>query len=479
MTSGLPAAASPPADAAGALAAAALLADAGVAPFAIDVQHAGLVLPSVFRVDVAATAAVAALTVAVARVAEARGGPLPDVSVDGRAAQLSFRSERYLTVDGALPDEPWAALSGDYRAAAGGWVRVHANFAHHGDAACRALGVPAERDALAAAIAACDAVAVEEAVLDAGGAAAALRPAAQWAAHPQGRADAATPVVALEAIGPADPRRWAPAPDRSVRGPLAGVRVLDLTRVIAGPVAGRVLAAHGADVLAVSATRLPQIDLLVIDTGFGKRSTLLDLRRAPDRAVFDSLLAGADALVESYRPGALAALGYGPAELAERAPGLVVVDVRAYGRRGPWALRRGFDSVVQLASGIAATGAAATGVDRPVPLPCQALDHATGWLAALAVVAGLLRQRAEGGSWRADVALSTTAAWLQGLGTDPAGLAVADPTAADVADLLVETDSAHGRLRHVAMPGRLGAIPTGWSWPPPLLGADEPRWPAR
>ncbi|MEZ5264133.1 MAG: CoA transferase [Acidimicrobiales bacterium] len=255
--------------------------------------------------------------------------------------------------------------------------------------------------------------------------------------------------------------------------------MLDLTRVIAGPVAGRVLAAHGADVLAVSAAHLPQVDLLVIDTGFGKRSTLLDLRRAPDRAVFDSLLAGADALVESYRPGALAALGYGPAELAERAPGLVVVDVRVYGRRGPWALRRGFDSVVQLASGIAATGAAATGVDRPVPLPCQALDHATGWLAALAVVAGLLRQRAEGGSWRADVALSTTAAWLQGLGTDPAGLAVADPTAADVADLLVETDSAHGRLRHVAMPGRLGAIPTGWSSPPPLLGADEPRWPAR
>ncbi|MEZ5233026.1 MAG: CoA transferase [Acidimicrobiales bacterium] len=479
MTSGLPAAASPPADAAGALAAAAaLLADAGVAPFGIDVQHAGLVLPSVFRIDVAATAAVAALTVAVARVAEARGGPLPGVSVDGRAAQLSFRSERYLTVDGALPGEPWAALSGDYRAAAGGWVRVHANFAHHGDAACRALGVPAERDALAAAIAArCGGG-------GGGGArgrrrAAALRPAAQWAAHPRDRADAATPVVALEAIGPADPRRWAPAPDRSVRGPLAGVRVLDLTRVIAGPVAGRVLAAHGADVLAVSAAHLPQVDLLVIDTGFGKRSTLLDLRRAPDRAVFDSLLAGADALVESYRPGALAALGYGPAELAERAPGLVVVDVRAYGRRGPWALRRGFDSVVQLASGIAATGAAATGVDRPVPLPCQALDHATGWLAALAVVAGLLRQRAEGGSWRADVALSTTAAWLQGLGTDPAGLAVADPTAADVADLLVETDSAHGRLRHVAMPGRLGAIPTGWSSPPPLLGADEPRWPAR
>ncbi|MEZ5264134.1 MAG: hypothetical protein R2755_20695 [Acidimicrobiales bacterium] len=127
-------------------AAGALLADAGVAPFGIDVQHAGLVLPSVFRVDVAATAAVAALTVAVARVAEARRRPLPGVSVDGRAAQLSFRSERYLTVDGALPGEPWAALSGDYRAAAGGWVRVHANFAHHGDAACRALGVPAERD---------------------------------------------------------------------------------------------------------------------------------------------------------------------------------------------------------------------------------------------------------------------------------------------------------------------------------------------
>lgn len=461
-----------------------LLACAGLAPVSVSVSRPALVLPSVFRIDVAAAAAVAAATAAAALVAQARTGSRPAVAVDGRAAQVAFRSERYLRVGTTQPAELWAPLSGDYPSADGGWVKIHANFAHHAEAACRALDVPARREALAEAIAARPALEVESAVIDAGGAAAALRDEAAWIAHPQGAADRARPVLDLERIGAADARPW-PSPRRATvdarRGagpkPLTGVRVLDLSRVIAGPVCGRVLAAHGADVLAVTAAHLPQIAPLVIDTGFGKRSTFLDLRHPRDRDAFDELLADADVVLDAFRPGALNALGYGPEQLAARSPGVVVVELRAYGRTGPWAMRRGYDSLVQLAAGIAAAGAAASGVARPVPLPCQALDHATGWLAALAATAGVLRQRRDGGSWRAGLSLSATAAWLSALGrVDGDGLAVPDPGLDDVADLIVETPSPHGRLRHVAMAGSIDAIPTGWDGPPPVLGQDGARW---
>ena len=447
----------------------------------VTVNHPDAVLPSVFRVDTASAAAVAAVTAAVALVIGARGGSAPSVAVDGRAAQISFRSERYLTVDGEAPEDPWAALSGDYRSA-DGWVRVHANFDHHGERAAHALGVPPDRDALAAAIARKPAVEVEGAIIAAGGAAGALRSLATWADHPQGLADRAASVLRFERLDDAPARQWPTSSHREPRSgtgdggaPLHGLRVLDLTRVIAGPVCGRVLSGHGADVLAVTAEHLPQISSLLPDVGLAKRSTFLDLRRKADRSSFDSLLADADVLVESFRPGALGGLGYDPATLASISPGLVVVDLRAYSSGGPFAERRGFDSLVQLVAGIADAGQAAAGADRPVPLPCQALDHGTGWLAALGALAALVRQRREGGSWRVEASLSATAAWLTAMGRCD-GLGIADPGATDVSDLLVETPSDFGLVRHVALPGTLGGRPSGWSGPPPLLGSSPPVW---
>jgi len=465
----------------------ALCALAGVGVVAPLVQRPEPVLAGVFRVDVAAGAAVGAVTAAMAALERARSGRRPVAEVDGRWAQIAFRSERYLRRDGRVVGELWAPLSGDY-ATADGWVKVHANFPHHAAAAAAALGVAAEREALAATLRRSTALDAEARIMAAGGVAGALRSRAAWAAHPQGAVDGATPVLRLAPTGPAvAPRSWSageePAPSGTARpaasGPLAGVRVLDLTRVIAGPVCGRVLAAHGADVLTVGAAHLPQIEALVLDTGFGKRSTWLDLRRDADRSVFEGLVAGADVLVQSYRPGALAALGYDPAQLAACSPGLVIVDVSAYSRGGPWAARRGFDSLVQLVSGIAHEAMVAAGADAPVPLPCQALDHATGWLAALAAVAGLLRQRREGGSWRAEVSLAATAAWLDGLGRHGPGPAWADPAGpdgADVADLLVETPSAGGLLRHVRMPGTLDGRAATWRCPPPQPGSSPPAW---
>ncbi|MFC4591764.1 CoA transferase [Sphaerisporangium corydalis] len=251
--------------------------------------------------------------------------------------------------------------------------------------------------------------------------------------------------------------------------PLEGVRVLDLTRVIAGPVTTRTLAAYGAQVLRVGAAHLPEVPGLVISTAFGKRSCELDLRTRQGADAFRRLVAGADVVVQSYRPGALAGLGFGPADLAAIRPGIVCVDISAYGGRGPWAGRRGFDSLVQMACGIADEGGRG---ERPVPLPAQVLDHATGWLAALGAVAGILRGRAEGGSWHVEVALARTALWLDGLGRVP-GANVGEPEAGD---LLEEAETPLGRLTYVRPPGKIAGVRPYWSSPPPHRAEHPPEW---
>ncbi|MCW2881603.1 MAG: L-carnitine dehydratase/bile acid-inducible protein [Sphaerisporangium sp.] len=475
------------------------------------------VLPSVFKVGTAAAASVGAVAAAVAllhwkRSAEADfdtmghyrrpqpgpsemdpggvhavvgdGGPVvseprvddevamgvsgvgPRVTVDVRHAAVAFRDERYFQINGKVPIS-WAPLSGDYPTA-DGWVRLHCNFDHHRDAALTGLELPsgADRVAVATACAGRTALDVEQAVTNAGGCAAAMRSPAEWQTHSQGRAVAKLPLIGFSRLDDAGPR----TAGRGASGrPLAGVRVLDLTRVIAGPVATRTLAAHGAEVLRVGAAHLPEVPGLVISTAFGKRSCELDLRTQEGAAAFRELVAAADAVVQSYRPGALAALGFGPEELAAIRPGIVCVDISAYGSRGPWAGRRGFDSLVQMACGIAHEGGDGT---RPVPLPAQVLDHATGRLAALAVIAGLLRREAEGGSWHAEVALARTAVWLDGLGrVDGAGLP--EP---EVDDLLDEMGSSLGNLTYVRAPGEIGDARPYWSSPPPRRGEHPPMW---
>jgi crotonobetainyl-CoA:carnitine CoA-transferase CaiB-like acyl-CoA transferase len=407
-------------------------------------------LPGGFLIGPAAAACVATTNLAAADLLRAKGSEPGPVTVDARAAALAFGTERWLRVNGEPPGEVWAELSGDYPAA-DGWVRLHCNYPLHARAACRALSVPADRDAVAEAISLRSALEIEEGVLAAGGVAIALRTAADWRAHPAGRATRATPLVAVDQLGDAPPR------------PGSGFRVLDLTHVIAGPVCGRTLAAHGADVLHVGAAHLPTVGTLVIDTGFGKRTTHLDLRTPAGRDVLRGLVAGADVLVQSFRPGTLARRGFGFAELARLRPGIVVVNLSAYGHVGPWRSRRGFDSVVQLAAGIAADGATVT--DRPVALPLQALDHGTGWLAAAAVLTALRRQAIEGGSWRVRLSLARTAAWLDDLGRQPPG----EPLVPEPADL-AETDSPFGRVRYLPVPG--GAPLHA----PHLPGSDPAAW---
>jgi crotonobetainyl-CoA:carnitine CoA-transferase CaiB-like acyl-CoA transferase len=435
-------------------------------------------LPSVFRVGALAQEAVsAALTAAAGFWADRTGQAPPVVRVGVREALAAFRSERYLRLDGrALP--MWEPLSGDY-ATADGWVRLHCNFAHHAAAACHALGAAPERDAVARALLELAAVDAEQAVVDAGGAAAAMRTGAEWAVHPQAAAVAAEPLLAVDLLadgidggsrgrGGADSGTGGAAPDPG--RPLAGVRVLDLTRVIAGPVAGRVLSSLGADVLCVRAPHLPTIAGADVDTGFGKRLRLLDLRRADDHEAFVGLVRSADVVLQSYRPGALDRLGLGAADLATIRPGIGYVSVSAYGSTGPWAGRRGFDSLVQMVTGIADAGMRAAGTDRPVPLPAQALDHAAGWLAAAGAIECVRGSRRDGVGRQARVTLAGVAHRLDQLGRlDPAiALAVPDPGPDDVADLLATMRTPAGTLSYVRPPGTIGGAAASWESPTPF-----------
>ncbi|MFQ5556341.1 MAG: CoA transferase [Acidimicrobiales bacterium] len=435
-------------------------------------------LPSVFDVTGLAAGAVAATHLATAELDRAVRGRVQRVAVDRRHAVVAFRSERLVEIDGAAPPSPWDAASGHHRTGDDRLIQVHANFAHHRAGLLAELGVTPDPgdDLVAAAVGAAIAEregAELEAALDRRGMCGALlRSSEQWSAHPQARAVAELGVLDIERIGdaPVEPTGTEPRP-------LGGTRVLDLTRVIAGPVCTRVLAAHGAQVLRVDAGRLPVIESLLPDTLLGKRSTFADLGEVEGRRTLEELAITADVFVQSYRPGALAALGFGAEQLAERRPGIVHASLCAYGHAGPWAAKRGFDSLVQTATGIGHAGARAAGLGQPAtrPLPAQALDHGAGWILALGVIEALRRRALEGGSWRVRTSLAQVRDLLVSLGAVDA-LGVPDPTRADVADLLTVTRGRRCRVGHVAVPGSLRATPPGWSVAGGPLGSDPPEW---
>lgn len=450
-----------------------LWASAALSPDALErfgTVPGGPVIPSSFPVAAVATTAIGAATLAAAELWRQRTGRAQTVTIDERHAAIGFRSERYLRIDGRPPGEGWNAIAGFYRAAGDRWLQLHTNFPHHLDAVTRVLGVPAERDAVAGAIAGWDADALDRAVTAAGGCISVLRTAAEWQSHPQGRAVTGMPLLTIDRIGDA-PAEPAGTGDR----PLSGVRVLDLTRVIAGPVCGRVLSAHGAEVLRVGAAHLPEVVSVLIDTGFGKRSTHLDLREPAGRSQLDWLGTRADVFVQSYRPGSLARRGFGPEDLARRRPGIVVVGLSAYGAAGPWAGRRGYDTLVQTACGIAEEEGRARGLERPAHVAAALLDHATGWLAAFGIMAVLSRRATEGGSYHVQVSLAQTAAWVQRLPRVDA-IGIPDPRSDDVTDLLDQMASDWGSLTFVRPPGGLSETPPRWTSPPPRPGVDEAVW---
>ena len=430
-------------------------------------------LPSSFHVGAAAQVSIAAAGMAAAEIWRLRSGQTQTVSVDMRHAIVECRSERYLRCDGNPPPPAWDAIAGVYKTGDGKFVRLHTNFPHHRDAVCQVLSCAPEREAVQAALMQWNGEAFETAAYAAGGVVALMRSHDEWMALPQATAVAELPLVEITWIGDAEPKLW-PIGAR----PLAGLRVLDLSRVIAGPVAGRTLAAHGADVMLVSSPDLPAIPWLTIDTGRGKLSSFVDLRNEEGRDTLRGLLAQADIFSQGYRPQSLAALGFSPEEAARVSPGIVYVSLSAYGRSGPWAGRRGFDSLVQCATGFNHAEGQAAGVDGPKELPAQMLDHATGYLMAFGAMIARARQAREGGSWHVQVSLARTGQWLWDMGRIAEGLAVADLKGEMVKTFTEDMPSGFGQLSAVRHAAVLSRTPASWARPAMPLGSHPAVWPS-
>lgn len=427
-------------------------------------------LPSAFATSALAAASVAAAGLAASALVAARHGHAPAVRVDRRLASFWFGTT--LRPQGWQVPSPWDAVAGDY-ATADGWIRLHTNAPHHREAALRVLQVPGDRPQVARAVSAWTAEALETAVVAAGGCAGAMRSLQEWAVHPQGQALEAAPLLQVEVAPPVAAPTWAIPPER----PLAGVRVLDLTRVLAGPVATRLLAGWGADVLRVDA---PDWDepALAPEVTLGKRCLRLDLRSAAGHGRLLQLLRQADVLVHGLRPGALEGLGLGPQERRALCPGLVDVSLNAYGDTGPWRGRRGFDSIVQMSCGIAEAGMRHKGSDRPTPLPVQALDHATGYLLAAAVLRGLQRRLGTGAGSTTRASLARTAWLLASQGQSEAEPAFAPEDAADLAPAIEAT--AWGPAQRLHAPLQVDRMPSQWALPAGPLGntGDNANWSA-
>lgn len=427
------------------------------------------VFPSSFAVGTAAQTSIAVAALAACELGHERGAPRQRVAVD--MAHAAAECTGWFTLDGQEP-ELWDPFAGLYRCA-DGYVRVHTNFPHHRDGALRLLGLDPETATRAdaeQALLGWKALDFEQAAADHALVATALRSFAEWDATPQGQAVASQPLMTITRIADASPRALPPlAADER---PLAGLRVLDLTRILAGPVGGRAMASFGADVMLVNSPNLPNI-AAIAETSRGKRSAHIDLRSEAGREALWQLLEDAHVFSQGYRPGGLAALGFSPEALAARRPGIVAVSLTAYGTQGPWADRRGFDSLVQTAMGFNHAEGEAAGDGKPRALPMQILDQASGFLMAFGAAAALWRQSREGGSWHVQVSLAQTGHWLRRLGRIEEGLRAGRP---DLSPWLADEVSGFGLLRAVRPSAQMARTPAGYARPSVPPGTDRPNW---
>ncbi|MBW2280868.1 MAG: CoA transferase [Deltaproteobacteria bacterium] len=427
------------------------------------------VLASPFRVGEAAAGALAAGGVAAAEFWKLRGGRAQTVSVDARAAAASLLSFMFQRIDSApqMTERGVRATTALYPARDGHWIHLHGGFPHLRDGTLAELGCADDPDAVAAAVRERDAQELEDALAARGMCGAMARTGEEWLAHPQGRAMAKLPPVEVIRIGDSPPET-----PRFASRPLEGMRVLDLTRVLAGPSCARTLAEHGAEVLRVAAPHLPFIEPFVIDTGHGKRSAHVDLRDAEGVETLRGLVRGADVFSQGYRAGALERRGFGPEQLAELRPGIVVASINCYGHEGPWAARPGWEQLAQTVSGIAVEQGAP---GDPTLIPAAACDYVTGYLAACGVMRALVRRATEGGSYHVRASLVQTALWLRSLGrVDPADARALERE--EIEALSTDSETAWGRIRHLTPVTRMSETAPQWLQPPVPLGTHEARW---
>jgi crotonobetainyl-CoA:carnitine CoA-transferase CaiB-like acyl-CoA transferase len=437
------------------------------------------ILPTPFRIGAAGAATLAATGIAAADLWQLRTGRGQDIGVDVRRATASLRSGHYLKVgDGHVSSER-NSIMGFYPAKDGHWSYIHANFPNHRAAALKVLGCEENRDAVTKAVATWNAADLEEAIIAAKGAGGMVRTQAEWADHPQSAAVAALPLMEVVRIGDSPPEPLPPG-----NRPLSGIRVVDITRVLAGPTCARTLAEHGADVMKISASHLPNIGYQEFDTGHGKLSTYLDLREPGNADTLRGLIRDADVFSQGYRPGTLSSRGLSPEELAALRPGLVYVSLCAFSHAGPWASRRGFDTVIQSVSGITARQGEVFPGKAPGPqfYPVSAIDYCTGYLMAAGTMIALKRRAEQGGSWLVRISLAQVGKWIVDLGEVPASAlnnVPAEFTADELDRWSMVSDTPSGRLGHLAPVVQLSETPPFWARSSVPLGYHQPVWPER
>ncbi len=446
----------------------------------VEISGSDPVFAAPFRIGETGAAVLAGVGVAVSDIWELKTGRTQKVSIDVRSAAAAMCSMSYLQQK--RPDGLFAAIENEQQAAAltitepwltrdGRWFLPHFVLPNLKERVLGVLGCEPYPDSVQKAVARWDALDLEAAIADAGACGAMVRSNAEWLEHPHGKVLQSKPIVEITRIGESDPE---PFPEGS--RPLSGIRVLDLTRILAGPTAARTLAEHGAEVLMVAAEYLPQITGCVMDTCHGKRSCFLDLDLPEEAAHLKQLILDADVFSEGYRPGALEGRGFGPEELAELRPGMVYVSISCFGEDGPLSHRAGWEQVAQCVTGICMD----YDVNRPRIMYVPACDYMTGYLGAYGALLALARRAREGGSYHVRVSLCQSGMFLYRQGKTAcaaSGTSIADAVSgAELEALRTVSETGHGQLRHLGPVLNLSETPPYWAIPTPVLGADQPVW---
>ncbi len=429
------------------------------------------IFSSVYKTGVVSQTTIAAAGLAAAEIWKHRTGTDQTIKVDMTHSSVSFRSERYSTVDGKPSRSTTDDIHGFYKCGDAGWIQLHTNYPNHRTGIVKALGCQESRESVASSLKKLSSEEAENILTAHNLPAAKMRTREEWCKHQQGIETSKLPLLEIDKISDSEPIRFT---NEAVR-PLDSIKVLELTKVIAGPVIGRTLAEHGADVLWVNGPQLHLLEGLVIDMSRGKRPVNIDLDSIAGKNQLADLASKADVFVQGYRPGSISQKGFSPESLAKLNPGIICVELSAFSHKGPWANRRGFDSLLQTVSGIGHEGGRANNIDGMVHLPCQALDHATGYLGAMGAMIALLRRAREGGSWRVRVSLAQTAHWLISLGK-MAHINNLDLNRSDVDQFLGYTNSPFGTVSYVKPAAMLSKTPGAWNIEPSPFGTYKPEW---
>jgi len=447
---------------------------------AVTITGTDPVFSTRFKIAETCAAVLGGVGLAVSDIWQLKTGRAQDVTIDARHAAAGLRSSVYLqrpNPDGAFKavinkhHEAMIAITQPWRTKDGRWVLTHFGLPNLQARMLKLLDCEPDPGSVARAVAKWDALDLEAAIDEARLCGGMVRSNAEWLQHPHARALAAKPIVEIIKLGDSDPE---PLPQGG--RPLTGIRALDLTRILAGPMAARTLAEHGADVLMVTAERLPQIPEHVLDTSHGKRSCFLDLSAAEDAARLRTLIASADVFSQGYRPGSISKLGFGPEEVATLRPGIIYASIDCYGADGPLSHRGGWEQVAQTMTGLCYEGRTMTRPDGPALLPAAACDYTTGYLAAYGILLALAIRARDGGSYhvRASLCRSGMFIYQQGKVEFP-GLGL-DLTAAELDRMRIESRPKSGPLRHLGPIVKLSETNPHWTRPTPQLGGDAPQW---